>query len=74
MAARDVITFGFSGSGASTIPMLGFSGGDSPIPPTPTPVIHQGGIGLLDPDRKLTWDMLLERARRKRDEEEIIIL
>lgn len=72
MAARDVITFGFSGAGAFTIPMLGFSGGDSPA--APAAIVHQGGIGLLDPDRKLAWDMLLERARRKRDEEEIVIL
>lgn len=52
--------------------MLGFSGGDSPA--APAAIVHQGGIGLLDPDRKLAWDMLLERARRKRDEEEIVIL
>lgn len=36
MAARDVITFGFSGQGAGTIPMLGFSAGDTVAPPAPT--------------------------------------
>jgi hypothetical protein len=40
----------------------------------PTPIVHQGGIGLLDPDRSLAWKMLTERARRKRDEEEMVIL
>jgi hypothetical protein len=67
MAARDVMTFGFSGQGAATIPMLGFSGGETPPEPEPTPATRARGSRRPSrpPDR---------RPRRKRRDDEIVLL